>query len=169
MVHVTSLLIPAMMLLPNLLFIAWPPTSMPELKDLKESLLHKTAEGIGRAGVVVLPLFSAVRVEGGFERIAIVLMLLSLGLYVFGWLRYLRGDRQYRLLYAPMLGIPVPMAVFHERFANAAFRPSAGLQPDPGDRAYSGQPESPAFPRQSWANLKKGGNPFRPFESETPA
>lgn len=111
MVHVTNLLIPAVMLLPNLLFIAWPPTSMPELKDLKESLLHKTAEGIGRAGVVVLPLFSAVRVEGGFERIAIVLMLLSLGLYVFGWLRYLRGDRQYRLLYAPMLGIPVPMAI----------------------------------------------------------
>lgn len=111
MVHVTSLLIPAVMLLPNLLFMVWPPKSMPGVKVLKESLLYKVAEGIGRAGVVVLPLFSAVRVEGNLERIALVLMLLSFGLYVIGWLRYLRSDRQYRLLFASILGIPVPMAI----------------------------------------------------------
>ncbi|WP_178024121.1 hypothetical protein [uncultured Paenibacillus sp.] len=111
MVHVSSLLIPAAMLFPNLLFMVWPPKSMPGLKDLKENVLSKVAEGIGRAGVVVLPLFSAVRAEGSLDRFALAVMLLSLGFYVIGWFRYLRGDRQYRLLFAPILGIPVPMAV----------------------------------------------------------
>jgi hypothetical protein len=111
MVHVSSLLIPAAVLLPNILFMVWPPKLMPERKELQENLLYQVAEGIGRAGTIVLPLFSSMEMGGKLERFALAGMLLSLGLYVIGWLRYLWNDRQYRFLYAPMLGIPVPMAV----------------------------------------------------------
>ncbi|MNN03061.1 hypothetical protein D3C81_1157370 [compost metagenome] len=111
MVHMSSLLIPAAVLLPNLLFVVWPPKPIPGLKETKQSHIYQIAEGIGRVGGVVLPLFSAIRLEGSLEWIALVMMLLSLGFYASGWIRYLRNEREYRYLYTSMLGIPVPMAV----------------------------------------------------------
>lgn len=111
MVHVSSLLIPVAVLLPNLLFMVWPPKPISGWKETKQNRMYQFAESLGRVGVMVLPLFSAIRMEGGLEWIALGMMLLSLGFYVSGWIRYLRNEREYRYLYASMLGIPVPMAV----------------------------------------------------------
>lgn len=38
-------------------------------------------------------------------------MLICLGLYYSGWIRYFAKGRRYPLLFAPLLGIPLPMAV----------------------------------------------------------
>jgi hypothetical protein len=40
-----------------------------------------------------------------------VVIALSLGLYYAGWIRFFSHGRDYTLLFKPMIGIPVPMAV----------------------------------------------------------
>lgn len=111
MVHVYSLIVPAVVLLQNLGFIVWPPEPTSDLHVPQDRMIFRAAEGIGRIGVTILPLFSVIRVEGSLEWFALVLMLLSLGFYGVGWIRYFLGDRQYSILYAPLMGVPVPMAV----------------------------------------------------------
>ncbi|KGE17024.1 hypothetical protein PWYN_20400 [Paenibacillus wynnii] len=111
MVHMLSLIIPTAILLPNLLFIGMPPRNLPAKVDDKDRLILKTAEGLGRVGVFVLPLFYSIHNDQPYEILSIVGMFIFLLLYYVGWLRYLRKGRDYLLLFSPMAGIPVPLAV----------------------------------------------------------
>ncbi len=110
MLHPASLLIPLMILLPNLVFVRFPPTSSPPRRTI--NLLLNACEAIGRLGVMVVPLFYSMRAERSYETISLIVMLAALLFYYKGWIRYLRSDRSYARLLTPMLGIPVPMAVF---------------------------------------------------------
>ncbi len=110
MLHPVSLLIPLMILLPNLVFVRFPPTSPPARRTT--NLFLNTCEAIGRFGIMVVPLFYSMRAERSYETISLIVMLAALLFYYSGWFMYLRSDRSYARLLAPMLGIPVPMAVF---------------------------------------------------------
>ncbi|MFB9279466.1 hypothetical protein ACFFT4_31295 [Cohnella cellulosilytica] len=110
MLHPASLLIPLLILLPNLVFVRFPPTNPPARRTA--NLLLKASEAIGRLGVMVIPLFYSMRAERSYETISLIVMLAAILFYYWGWIEYLRSDRSYARLLAPMLGIPVPMAVF---------------------------------------------------------
>lgn len=62
-------------------------------------------------GVIVVPLFFSIHIEEPYERISFIGLLLSLSIYYLGWIRYYLKRRDYRFLFSPMMGIPVPLAV----------------------------------------------------------
>ncbi|OKP89011.1 hypothetical protein A3842_04900 [Paenibacillus sp. P3E] len=109
MFHPVSLIIPLMILLPNLLFFKFQPQNMPG--ETARNLLLTGSEFIGRMGVITVPLFYSLHVQNGYEVLALVVMLLSLGMYYFGWRRYFMNGRVYRLLFTPLMGVPVPLAL----------------------------------------------------------
>ncbi|RXZ81743.1 hypothetical protein EBB07_13905 [Paenibacillaceae bacterium] len=105
-----SLITPVLILLPNLMFFKFPPQNMPSEQNKK--WIFTAAEGIGRVGVILFPLFLSIHIQTTYEIISLLVMLLSLMMYYVGWIRYFRNDRQYKLLFAPLWGIPVPLAIF---------------------------------------------------------
>ncbi|WP_187377827.1 hypothetical protein [Paenibacillus senegalimassiliensis] len=110
--HVISLIIPAVVLLPNFLFWAWPPEGMPSsVQAVQVHLGLKVAEGAGRVGVMVVPLFYGIHMNQSLASLALVIMIIAMLLYSVGWVRYLRQGRRYYWLFAPLWGIPVPMAI----------------------------------------------------------
>ncbi|MCL6603649.1 MAG: hypothetical protein K6T94_12295 [Paenibacillus sp.] len=111
MFHYMSLIIPIAVLLPNLFFFGTPPRNSPTTMDTKENMFFKIAEGIGRLGVFVLPIFSTIHKDKPYEVLAIIGMFVFLLLYYVGWIRYFRKERDYKLLFSPMIGISVPLAI----------------------------------------------------------
>ncbi|OKP86015.1 hypothetical protein A3844_14780 [Paenibacillus helianthi] len=109
MFHPVSLIIPLMILLPNLLFFKFEPQNMPG--ETARNLLLTGAEFIGRMGVITVPLFYSLHLQNVYEVLSLVVMLLSLGMYYFGWGRYFMNGRAYRLLFTPLMGVPVPLAL----------------------------------------------------------
>lgn len=107
--HPVSLLVPLLILLPNLLFFQFEPQNMPDRTT--RNRLFTGAEFIGRMGVIIVPLFYSLHMQNGLEVLALIVMLLSLGIYYYGWGRYFRNGRPYRLLFTPLMGIPVPLAL----------------------------------------------------------
>lgn len=105
-----SLVIPALVLIPNLLWKMYPPVNNPSIKDEGPFLLG-VFEDLGRVGVFVLPLFYPFSLTAPENRIYLNAMLILLAFYYAGWNRYFRGGRDYSYLYLPMFKIPIPLAV----------------------------------------------------------
>lgn len=68
-------------------------------------------EAGGRLGVFVIPFFLALELETLSSRLCAALMGLMLAIYYVGWGRYFTRGRAFRLLYAPLAGLPIPLAV----------------------------------------------------------
>jgi hypothetical protein len=105
-----GLLIVLAILAPNLLMFLLPPKGMPS--DLKDAGPAFTVmERIGQAGCFVLPAL----LGGGLNGRACGLWLPLIGacvlVYWALWARYAWRGHTFRLLFEPVLGIPVPMAV----------------------------------------------------------
>ncbi|SEN28855.1 hypothetical protein SAMN04487895_10153 [Paenibacillus sophorae] len=111
MFHPMSLIIPFLILLPNLMFIRLQPRNGPNQGEEKGNPILSAAEGVGRLGVFIIPIFSSVHIDHSYEVISLIGILISLSLYYIGWIRYFGRGREYNLLFAPMIGIPVPLAV----------------------------------------------------------
>lgn len=109
MFHPVSLLIPLLILLPNLIFFRLEPQNMPS--ENNKTSIFTVAEGIGRFGVILVPVFFSIHIQTTFETISLIVMLLSLTAYYFGWVRYFGNNREYKLLFSPLLGVPVPLAI----------------------------------------------------------
>jgi hypothetical protein len=105
-------LVTILVLLPNLLMIFLPPTSLPA--PGKKNSLTAAMEIIERAGQVsafVIPFFYSLRVQDGLEIACLAGMLLALSFYYLNWGRYALQGRAFRLLYQPCAGIPIPLAI----------------------------------------------------------
>lgn len=111
MLHFISLSIPAAVFLPNLFFFIMPPVHSPEQSDKSGGMLLRAAEGLGRLGVLALPIFSPIHLSRPYELLSFIVMLAFLAFYYAGWIRYFTRGREYRLLFSPMIHIPIPMAV----------------------------------------------------------
>lgn len=106
-----SLIIPIAVFLPNLFYFGMPPINMPANTDNKENPIYKAAEAIGRFGVFILPIMSSIHHDNPYEILSLIGMVMFLLIYYVGWIRFVRGNREYKLLYSPMFGIPVPLAI----------------------------------------------------------
>ena len=109
MFHYTSLAIPLLILLPNALFLLYPPKDRPEGVS-KGHILYQVTEGVGRVGVIAAPLFYPMHWEKTAGTAGATGMLLFLGIYLYCWGRYIVRKSNYAALYIPLLTIPVPMA-----------------------------------------------------------
>ena len=100
--------------LPNIAWAALPsaPASHPAAGRLEpEPRLLVFVERVGRVGIFVLPFFLNVQVTTVTDRLCLGLAALALAIYYLGWARYFGHGRLPELLYRPLGGIPVPLAV----------------------------------------------------------
>jgi hypothetical protein len=68
-------------------------------------------EWVGRIAAFVIPFFYRINVQSTRQVVSLVVMALSLLLYYAGWARYFARGRSYALLFEPLLGIPIPLAI----------------------------------------------------------
>jgi hypothetical protein len=112
-------LIPLLMLLPNALMVRFPPTDRSENASGVNRWLE-ALERLGQAGVFVIPCFYRIRIQDAIASVSLVMMALALTGYYICWLRYIQRGRRYALLFAPIWGIPLPMAVMPVIYFGAA-------------------------------------------------
>ncbi len=105
-----GLLITGVILLPNLLIILLPPKNAPE-KMKGAGALMTLIERAGQVACFLLPVFSKAFIDAVGINIWLILAALSIAAYYGLWIRY-AVRRDFRLLFAPFLRIPIPMAVF---------------------------------------------------------
>lgn len=105
MMHYINLLIPLVVLLPNLVYVFMKPKD--ESVRISFSPILTLAESIGQIGLCILPLFFVLH----FNRVLGGLMALALALYYAGWLRYFLSRHTNKTLYKPLLGLPIPLAI----------------------------------------------------------
>jgi hypothetical protein len=100
-------------LLPNLLILALPPVGIPPQPAGKDKRLKtmEIIERIGQISTFAIPFFYQLPVLRNASVDALVVMALSLGFYYTGWVRYAIKGHRFVLLYAPLLGVPLPMAI----------------------------------------------------------
>lgn len=104
---VANLWIIALPLLPNLLFFVLPARGM---VTFRAAPWLETAEGVSRMGTFILPLVAKNRYDPSKLPLLVVMLILMV-VYYAGWIRYLLQGREYRLLFAPLFGIPLPLAI----------------------------------------------------------
>ncbi len=106
-------LITLLILLPNLLMLALPPTAVPPEKGRLAGLprVMGWVERAGQAGSFVIPFFYQLPALRGASVDALAVMALALLFYYIGWLRYALKGHRFVLLFAPLLRIPLPLAV----------------------------------------------------------
>ena len=105
-----SLLVTVVVLLPNLLFLALPPLNVKSYGKPESSLGLTIIERAGQASSFFLPLFFPLSFEGTWVLAAWLVMGILLAIYYVGWVRFFVRNRDYRLLFSPILRLPVPMA-----------------------------------------------------------
>jgi hypothetical protein len=107
-----SLIIPTVVLAPNLLWFLFPPINMPASEEIKEPITLTILENIGRVGVIIIPLFYPIVVDDASQYCLIAMIVLLLVYYV-GWFRFFIKGRNYADGFLPLrwIPIPIPMAV----------------------------------------------------------
>jgi hypothetical protein len=106
-------LITLAVLLPNLLYLVLPPVLVPPELE-KKGRLPRIMEGIervGQLGCFLIPFFYPLPTLQEAFVDALVVMGLALVFYFACWIRYAVKGHRFVLLYAPFLGIPLPMAI----------------------------------------------------------
>ena len=106
-----SLLVTAAVLLPNLILLALPPLNVKKYGKPSGPLALTLIERAGQVSCFVLPLFFPLSFTGSLVISGWIVMGVSLGFYYGGWIRFFVHGRDYALLFSPILGLPVPMAI----------------------------------------------------------
>ena len=86
-------------LLPNILWLFFPPASIPVAQaSPKRPIIRllEIMEGVGRIGAFAIPFLCSITMQGTFEQLGLIVMLIALAFYYVGWVRYFRGGRQLR-------------------------------------------------------------------------
>lgn len=103
---------PLIIFAPNLLFILFPPKEVPLQSEERGILKVMTSlERLGQASVLIIPFFYSIHILTSIQIVGFCVSIIVTALYYVGWLRYLLGGRHFSLLFAPMIGIPIPMAI----------------------------------------------------------
>ena len=104
-------MITAAVLLPNLLFLVLPPRNVERYSKSSDPLALTIVERAGQVSCFVLPLFFPLSFAGSIVIVSWIVMGVSLGFYYAGWIRFFALGRDYALLFKPMLGLAVSMAI----------------------------------------------------------
>ncbi|MBI9049031.1 MAG: hypothetical protein JEZ00_06420 [Anaerolineaceae bacterium] len=100
----------AVILLPNLLFVIFPPINPPgKLKD--GGLIINAIEHGGRILFFLFLIFTPYDPDVARNPMLFVLMIICAALYYALWLHYIRKGRPFSALFDTVLGVPIPMAI----------------------------------------------------------
>jgi hypothetical protein len=106
-----NLILPAIILLPNLIYFWVSPSGSKNEWEKEHPLLLTVLEWIGRAGVIITPIFNPLNIESVGEDMAILVVIVFLIIYYLGWIRYFAREMDSKYLYSPLMGIPLPLAI----------------------------------------------------------
>ncbi|MEK4004895.1 hypothetical protein [Paenibacillus sp. FSL H3-0333] len=109
--HAQGFIISLLVLLPNLIFIFFPPRSVPGSLD-SVPLVFTLLERAGQITCFMMPILFGRMIAAEPLGVSAILMALCMLVYYGCWVRYYRSGRAFAVLFKPWLGIPVPMAVF---------------------------------------------------------
>jgi hypothetical protein len=107
-------LVTILILIPNALWVIFPSKSLSVSETITKNSITKMMgimEGTGRIAVFCIPVFYHFDINGKWAYFIIVIMAGALCIYYTCWMRYFIRGRAYSLLYAPLRGFPIPMAV----------------------------------------------------------
>lgn len=105
----TGLIMMLLIMLPSIAFaLLFPPKNMPE-KPGRPRMVFVILERVGQAGCVILSMFTELPIALSAWS---ALCLICLIVYYSLWIRYIAKGKDFKWLFAPFLGIPVPMAIF---------------------------------------------------------
>ena len=102
-------LIPVLLMLPNLVWMLLPKRETGDQAVVSPVLT--VAENLGRVAVLLLPLFYSLDLNKPFSVPTAIGMGLAMTVYYAAWIRYFLGGRTVELFAAPLIGIPLPMAI----------------------------------------------------------
>jgi hypothetical protein len=113
-IYFLSIIIPLALLIPNILFFKFKPAHVSKQKDrhLQHEKTFTVFERIGQMGIFIIPIFYRIDIRPTLNRISLFPMIFSLLVYYVCWIRYFVKERDFTLLFKPLWGIPIPMAVF---------------------------------------------------------
>ena len=109
--HIKGFIIPLLVLLPNLIFIFFPPRNVPHSLG-STPLIFTILERAGQITCFMMPILFGRKLAEQPVGPAAVLMAVCLIVYYFCWIRFYLSGREFAVLFVPLLGIPVPMALF---------------------------------------------------------
>jgi hypothetical protein len=109
--HIEGFIIPLLVLLPNLMFIFFPPRNAPD-SLAPNPLIFTILERAGQITCFMMPILFGRKLAGQSLGPFAVLMAVCLLIYYVCWVRFYRSAREFAVLFTPWLGIPIPMAVF---------------------------------------------------------
>jgi hypothetical protein len=107
-------LVSILILLPNVLWMLFPPRERAQSDVRPSGRLYRVMEVLewaGRVATLLIPFFYGIEVQSTGQVAAAVVMVLALLLYYACWARYFTRGRRYALLFEPFIGLPLPMAV----------------------------------------------------------
>jgi hypothetical protein len=107
----SGVLVPLLLMLPNFLWMVFSGPNNLDGSD-QEPLWLSIFDNIGRLAVLLLPAFFVLNLDRRFATPALILMGICLLLYYSAWARYFAGGCAGGLFKTPLLGVPLPMAVF---------------------------------------------------------
>ncbi|WP_117169478.1 hypothetical protein [Paraliobacillus sediminis] len=106
----TGLLLAVLILVPNLLILIFPPTN--KLSKSDAGFLFTLLERVGQVSCIFILVMS----KENYQSINIDSLFVLFGLcilFYYGlWIRYVVKGHDFKLLYKPIVLIPIPMAVF---------------------------------------------------------
>ncbi|MFO8234712.1 MAG: hypothetical protein R6U04_04810 [Bacteroidales bacterium] len=109
--HWINLIIPGVILLPSLFFFWYSPSGSSEEWEKEQRPLTTILEWIGRIGIILTPIFTSLQKESIGEDMAVIVMIIFLLIYYACWFRFFAYEMDSYFLYAPLAGIPLPMAI----------------------------------------------------------
>lgn len=115
--HYENIIFIIVILFPNLILLVFKPTHTP-IRSRKTMMWRIIGwiEHVGRFITMFFCLLSPVSLDGTFKYVILVLMVLVIGLYYIGWLRYITAGHDYCVLFEPLLKIPFPMVLLPTLF-----------------------------------------------------
>lgn len=93
MISWTGLGVPMMVLIPNLLWLLFPPTNAPAVEEVDEPVRLMILEWAGQFGVTIIPLFYPVILDDAASSFYLIAMLFLLIVYYAGWFRFFQRGR----------------------------------------------------------------------------
>lgn len=109
--HLLGFIIPILVLLPNLIFIFFQPRDIPKSLPSPPPVFT-LLERAGQVACFTLPIVFGRLIAAQPPGLPAIGMALCLLIYYGCWVRYYSSGQTFSVLFKPLLGIPVPMAVF---------------------------------------------------------
>lgn len=121
MINPISLIIPFIIILPNVVFSILNFNNLATSKNETKLNFLTMIERIGQISVFTIPVIYPLRIKDIVDVVALYGMIFMVIFYYVGWIRYFFHQREYKFLFLPLFRIPVPMAispVFYFLFAS---------------------------------------------------